>query len=239
MEDIKKELTLQGFDPSLLSKGELLYLKEITEALRRGEKDRFALFLQQKTNLEKAHDAFLDELGELAEKTAAELLTIAQLPFVPSRGFSAACAKMLNGLSKVKESPFANLLLSLNVLREKLAQGEKDRLVLQKEHSLLSLALRLCEDKDAALPPISPSPFGDSLRAIFFDLSTVLGDFEAFLSSFALSAARVAKRVDKGEASPTEYGRLIEGARIRLHDLSVNTRHIRKETDHVKIHTRP
>lgn len=239
MENIKKELTFLGFDPSLLSQDDLLDLKKIIGELRHGENEHLTAFLRKRETLEKAHDAFLDALDALAEKTEIDLLAIAKLPSSPTRGFSAACVKMLTDIFEAKETSLSDLLLSLGGLREELAQGEKDRLVLEKEHSVLSLALRLCRDSDSALSPIDASLFGNPLKAIFFDFSIILGDCEAFLSSFALCAARIAKKIDKGEASPTEYGRLMEGARIRLHDLSVQARHIRKETDHVKIHTRP
>ncbi len=64
-------------------------------------------------------------------------------------------------------------------------------------------------------------------------LCEIVCDVEEFLSSFAISAARTAKRVDAGEIQKSEYERLIESAKIRLYDLGIEAERIGKEFQYV------
>ncbi len=60
-------------------------------------------------------------------------------------------------------------------------------------------------------------------------LCEIVCEMEEFLSSFAIMAARTAKRVDAGEIQKSEYERLIESAKIRLYDLGMEAERIGKE----------
>lgn len=237
MNTIKSELIRLGVDPTLISEENLLRLQAACEETDCGVfwtlQERYATAIDE-------NDRFADAIADTAHRAAGILLSLAALPTPPKRGFSASCARMLADLSLQREGVIAQMMCELSALRARLDRGKQARLALAKERSLLHLAKRIC-GVDAPLPSEEELAclFGDEAEAILLHLTALMCELEAFLADLALSLARVAKRVDSEQASPNEYGRMIEGARIRLHDMSLAAEHIRKETDHVKIHTRP
>ena len=237
MNTIKSELIRLGVDPTLISEENLLRLQAACEETDCGV---FRTLQKRYTTAIDENNLFADAIADAAHKAAGVLLSLAELPAPPRRGFSVSCARILADLSAQRERVIAQMLCELSALRARLDEGKQVRLALAKERSLLHLVKRIC-GVDAPIPSEEELVrlFGDESEAILLRLTALLCELEAFLADLALSLARVAKRVDSAQASPNEYGRLIEGARIRLHDMSLAAEHIRKETDHVQIHTCP
>ena len=237
MENIKNELIRLGIDPTLIPNEALARLQI---ACREAGETLFSNLWEGYTAAITEHNALADAVASTAHQVSITILSLAELPAPPKRGFSSACARMLAELSAVKETSVAELISETLSLRTQLNEGRKTRLDLAKERSLLHLANQI-RRVDIPIPgeETLATLFGEELESALLRLTALLCEFEAFLVDFALSVARSAKKVDTGEVPPNEYGRLIESARIRLHDLGVATSHIRKETDHVKIHTCP
>lgn len=237
MNTIKSELIRLGIDPTLISEENLLRLQAACEETDGGAfrtlRECYAAAIDE-------HNHFANAIADTAHKAAGVLLSLAELPTPPRRGFSASCARMLADLSAQREGVIAQMMCELSALRSRLEEGKQARLALAKERSLLHL-VNCIRGVDAPIPSEEELVrlFGGESEAILLRLTALLCELEAFLADFALSAARVAKRVDSAQASTNEYGGLIEGARIRLHDMSLAAEHIRKETDHVQIHTCP
>ena len=233
MNTIKTELIRLGIDPSMISDEALVRLKTVCT-----KKETLATFQKSYADAVTEHDLLADAAADLAHRASVTLLSLAKLPAPPKRGFSSACVRMLTNISAARDGVLAEQMCELAVLRDRLDQGRQARLTLAKERSLLHLASLLykteiplpCEEELVLL-------FGDAPKAELLRLSALLCETEAYLIDLALTTARVAKRIDSGVESPTEYGRLIEGARIRLHDAALAAEHIRKEIDSVKIHT--
>ena len=237
MNTIKSELIRLGVDPTLISEEDLLRLQAACEKTDGGE---FSALQEHYATAIDGNNRFADAIADAAHRAADVLLSLAAIPEPPRRGFSASCARMLADLSAQREGVIAQMMCELSALRARLDEGKQARLALAKERSLLHLA-KCIRGVDA---PIASEEelarlFGDESEAILLRLTALICELEAFLAELALSLARVAKRVDSAQAGPNEYGRLIEGARIRLHDMSLAAEHIRKETDHVQIHTCP
>lgn len=237
MNTVKSELIRLGIDPTLISEENFVRLESVCKET--GDESFLAL-RERYADAAAEHDRLTDTIANTAHKASGVLLSLAKLPMPPKRGFSAACARMLADISATRERTIAELMCELSALRTRLDRGKQTRLALAKERSLLHLAKSI-RRIDLLLPSEEELVilFGDELEAALLRLTALLCELESFLADFALSAARVAKRVDSAEVSPSEYGRLTEGARIRLHDMSLAAEHIRKETDHVKIHTCP
>lgn len=237
MNTIKSELIRLGIDPSLISDENLVRLQSICKET---SDESFLALRESYATAVAEHNRFADAIADTAQKSSITVLSLAEIPAPPKRGYSVACARMLTDISAAREHAIAALICELSAFRARLDKGRQKRLTLAKERSLLHLAKRI-RRVDLPLPSEEKLVilFGNELEAALLRLTALLCELESFLVDFALSAARVAKKVDSAEVSQTEYGRLIEGARIRLHDMSLAAEHIRKEIDHVKIHTCP
>lgn len=237
MENIKNELIRLGIDPNPIPNEALARLQI---ACQESRETVFSDLWEGYTAAITEHNALADAIASTAHQVSITVLSLAELPAPPKRGFASSCARMLAELSAAKETSGAELMRQALTLRSQLNEGRKNRLDIAKERSLLHLANQI-RRVDIPIPgeETLATLFGGELESALLHLTSLLCEWEAFLVDFALSAARSAKKVDTGEATPNEYGRLIESARIRLHDLGVAASHIRKETDHVKIHTRP
>ena len=235
MESIKNELIRLGIDPALIPDEKLARLQIACQET--GEK-LFSALWDSYTAAITEHNGLADAVASTAHKVSITILSLAELPAPPKRGFSSACARMLAELSAVKETSVAELISETLSLRTQLNEGRKTRLDLTKERSLLHLANQI-RRVDIPIPgeETLATLFGGELESALLHLTSLLCEWEAFLVNLAHSAARSAQKLDRKEATPNEYGRLIESARIRLHDLGVAASHIEKEIDHVKIHT--
>ncbi len=184
---------------------------------------------QSINTLASAQAALIEGARAIADKFSGVLLDLARIPSLPARGqtHADACARMLNAIAE-RKSEADECLSAVNAASRRFAEGQREK---------FSLMATLAGTNDAhALSPYEHL-FDDALADLLHRLTALLCDNEDYISAFSLSAARIAKKADADSALAREYEKLIDTARIRWHDLAMNAAHIRKEFDHVKIHS--